>query len=137
MIDMQKMRMTKQRQLILEELQKVTSHPTADEIYHMVRRKMPKISLGTVYRNLEILSSCGVIWKVSVGGTQKRFDGNINPHSHVRCGSCGRVDDVHIKPEKSVNLQAQLLTDYKIIGHHVEFLGICPQCNHSGKEKMS
>ncbi|MCJ7604005.1 MAG: transcriptional repressor, partial [Desulfobulbaceae bacterium] len=71
-----KLRMTKQRQVILEELRKVKTHPTADDMYQMLRKKMPKISLGTVYRNLEILSESGIIQKLDVGGTQKRFDGD-------------------------------------------------------------
>ena len=91
-----KLRMTKQRQVILEELRKVKTHPTADDMYQMLRKKMPKISLGTVYRNLEILSESGIIQKLDVGGTQKRFDGDISIHSHVRCVDCGRVGDIDL-----------------------------------------
>lgn len=128
MKDTKRFRITKQRQVILDELNKVTSHPTADELYTAVRKRLPKISLGTVYRNLEMLSASGQIWKLSVGGTQKRFDGNIMPHSHIRCEVCGKVADVPIEPDQSVDDMAQSFTDFEIKGHHVEFYGLCPNC---------
>ena len=90
------MRLTAQRQVILEELSKVTSHPTANEVYDMVRRRLPRIGLGTVYRNLELMADVGVILKLEVGGTQKRFDATVEPHYHVRCTSCGKVNDIEI-----------------------------------------
>ena len=128
-----KLRLTKQRQIILAELRKVTSHPTADDLYNMVRQRLPKISLGTVYRNLEILSDNGIIQKLDVGGTQKRFDGNAAPHYHIRCASCGRVDDLHLPPDESVEEKAAKLTNFKIIRHHLEFVGYCPSCNGGAK----
>ena len=122
------MRITKQRQLILEQLRKLRSHPTADDMYHLLRRQMPKISLGTVYRNLELLSEEGLIQKLDVGGTQKRFDGNPENHYHVRCLRCGRVDDVELEPDSSIEAEARRLTDYEIVRHRLEFIGICPEC---------
>ena len=62
--------MTRQRRVILEALRGTTSHPTADEVYEMVRRRLPRISLGTVYRNLEILSGEGLVAKLEMAGTQ-------------------------------------------------------------------
>lgn len=67
-------RLTTQRQIILEELAKVKTHPTASELYDMVRKRLPRIGLGTVYRNLELMADSGMILKIEVGGTQKRFD---------------------------------------------------------------
>ena len=74
------MRFTSQRQVILEELKKVKSHPTVNEIYDMVRKRLPRIGFSTLYRNLHILAKLGIIRKLEVGGEQKRFDGNISPH---------------------------------------------------------
>ena len=88
------MRLTNQRQVILEELRNVKTHPTASELYDMVRQRLPRIGLGTVYRNLELLADCGIINKLETGGEQKRFDGNPGPHYHIRCTTCGRVDDI-------------------------------------------
>ncbi|PLX48167.1 MAG: transcriptional repressor [Desulfobulbaceae bacterium] len=132
-----KIRMTKQRQVILEELCKVTSHPTADEMYQMIRKRLPKVSLGTVYRNLEILSELGMVLKLDVGGTQKRFDGNVENHYHVRCTECGRVGDLHMPTDKEIEQKAQALTDFQIKRHSVEFIGVCPECREAGNRRVS
>ena len=112
----------------MEELRAVTSHPTADEMYEMVRRRLPKVSLGTVYRNLEILAESGVVLKIDVGGTKKRFDGNVAVHHHLRCVACGRVDDVELDPGVDLEALAAARTDYDILRHRLEFVGVCPAC---------
>jgi len=89
-------RSSRQRSLILSELRKVTSHPTADEVYDMVRRIMPRISLGTVYRNLDLLVERGMVLRLGAPGGQRRFDGNAEPHPHLRCVVCSRVEDIHL-----------------------------------------
>jgi Fur family ferric uptake transcriptional regulator len=123
-----KFRITRQRQVILEELRKVTTHPTADEVCQMVRRRMPRISLGTVYRNLEILSDYGLVQKLELAGSQRRFDGNTNPHYHVRCNGCNRVEDLPAQPISIPETAIQEMTDFEITGHRVEFYGLCPGC---------
>ncbi|MBE0585895.1 MAG: transcriptional repressor [Desulfofustis sp.] len=123
-----KMRLTAQRQIILEELGKVTSHPTANEVYDMVRKRLPRIGLGTVYRNLELMAESGLILKLEVGGTQKRFDATTNLHYHVRCSECGRVDDIELPVQAKLDRLAAKACDYQILGHHIEFSGICPNC---------
>jgi len=120
--------MTKQRQVILEELRSVTSHPTADDMYDMVRRRLPNVSLGTVYRNLEILAESGIVQKIDIGGTKKRFDGNVAAHYHLRCAGCGRVDDIHLDTGIDLEAMAAALTDYTILRHRLEFIGLCPSC---------
>ncbi|MEJ2101945.1 MAG: transcriptional repressor [Desulfobacterales bacterium] len=125
------LRMTRQREVILEELRKVNTHPSADEVYEMVRKRLPRISLGTVYRNLEILCESGEIQKLEPGCTLKRFDGNPSEHSHIRCIRCDRIADVPITPVFEIDLELVNATDFEITGHRLEFLGVCPQC--SGK----
>jgi len=122
------MRLTSQRQVILEELSKVKSHPTANEMYDMVRKRLPRIGLGTVYRNLDLLAKLGIIRKLEVGGEQKRFDSVISPHYHIRCIKCNRVDDIFIKIDRGLENSAASCCDYKILGHHVQFSGICSKC---------
>ncbi len=121
-------RLTPQRKVILEELMETDSHLTAAEVYELVRARLPRISLGTVYRNLETLSQLGMIQKLEVGGTQKRFDGKTNIHYHVRCLSCGRVDDAPMEPQTALEEAIEGLTDYEIIGHRLEFVGLCLKC---------
>ena len=129
------MRLTTQRQIILEELGKVTSHPTANEVYDMVRRRLPRIGLGTVYRNLELMADIGIILKLEVGGTQNRFDPTVEPHYHIRCSSCGKVNDVHIPVQEQINQMAEKASNYKILGHHIEFSGICVDCREESLQQ--
>ncbi len=124
-----KSRMTRQRQVILEELNNVSPHPTADEVYRRVRRRLPRISLGTVYRNLETLSKSGILRKLELGGTQKRFDVNPEPHYHVRCTECGCLDDIPLVPIPDIENVFRNACDYQITGHQLVLTGLCPHCN--------
>ena len=83
-----------QREAILNELRSVTTHPTADELHTRLKNLMPNLSLATVYRNLEQFSRAGLVRKLDCGGELKRFDGNIDPHPHMRCPACGSVTDL-------------------------------------------
>ena len=121
-------RMTAQRKVILEALRRVDTHPTADTIYAMVRRKLPRISLATVYRNLEWLAEAGLIQKYESGGSQRRFDGDPSDHYHVRCVRCGRLEDLRMDRSATLEQAAREKTNYRIVGHRLEYLGICPAC---------
>ena len=122
------MRLTSQRQVIIEDLEKEKSHPTANEIYDMVRKRLPRIGLGTVYRNLELLAGKGIIKKLEVGGEQKRFDGDTSPH-YERLRQLGHlVEDIFIERHKGLEKSAASCCSYKIPGHHVQFSGICSHC---------
>jgi len=117
--------MTKQRRVILEEINRAPKHPSAYEIYEQVRRRLPRVSLGTIYRNLEILSGHGLIRKLEISGSQRRYDGDTDVHSHVRCVKCGRLDDLTVEP--TIRFEGAT-GGYQIVGHRVELLGICPDC---------
>lgn len=134
MTDKKVRRNTRQRQTVLEELKKLTSHPTAAELYEIARRRLPKLSLGTVYRNLELLAADGTIRKLEISGTESRFDGNPDQHYHVRCVRCGGVDDVQGVPGDFVGPDFRSSKGYDIIGHHLEFVGICPACKGMAAE---
>ena len=121
-------RNTPQRRIILEELRKVTSHPTAVELYELVRQRMPKISLGTVYRNLDLLAQRGTIQKHALGGVEARFDGNPHRHCHVRCDRCGRMDDLDEMHEGLTGEQPAQAAGYQILGYRLELIGVCPDC---------
>jgi len=124
----QKYRMTHQRQIILEEIRNVKTHPTADDVYDMVRKKLPRISLGTVYRNLEILSTLGLIQRIGPPSQQMHFDGDTENHYHLRCVSCGKVEDAPIESVGGLEDSIRNQSDYSILGHRLEFMGVCPGC---------
>ena len=122
------LKMTKQRRVILEEINRVPKHKSAYEIYEQARRRLPRVSLGTIYRNLEILSDHGLIRKLEISGGQRRYDGDTNVHSHVRCVKCGRLDDLTVEPVIRFDEARSHAGGYQIVGHRVELQGICPEC---------
>ena len=132
-----KLRRTRQRKIILEELRKVTTHPSADEVYEFVRKKIPRISLGTIYRNLELLYQLGEIQRIELCGNLKRYDGNLADHYHIRCMSCGRVDDVIMAPEQDLECQIQCSMEYKVLGHRLKFMGLCRDCLKKGPHLLA
>jgi Fur family ferric uptake transcriptional regulator len=121
-------RMTRQRRVILEELKRSTAHPSAEEVYEMVRKRLPRISLGTVYRNLEKLSELGEITKLTLGGAISRFDPDPEEHYHIRCSLCDRVVDAPMAHLEHIEEHLSRKTEFKIIGHRLEFYGLCPEC---------
>ncbi len=124
---MSQTRMTRQRAVILEALRGAKTHPSADELYGMVRKKMPRISLGTVYRNLDLLVGSGAVRLLERAGMQKRFDGDLAPHSHVRCEICGRVGDIYT-PVALPDLEPNAVPGFTLSRAEVEFVGLCDDC---------
>ena len=121
-------RLTTQRQIILEELAKLKSNPTATDVYDMVRKRLPRIGLGTVYRNLELMADNGMILKIDVGGTKNRFEAITKPHYHIRCSRCGKVEDMNVPVTDDLVKATVKSSLYQIQGHRVEFTGVCPDC---------
>jgi Fur family ferric uptake transcriptional regulator len=124
----QKYRMTNQRKVILEEIRKDNIHPTADEVCEIVRKRLSRISLGTVYRNLEILSACGPIQKIGPQLSQMRYDGSTEKHYHLRYIYCGSVVDAPIDPIENLENVVREKSDFSILDHKLEFIGICSRC---------
>jgi Fur family ferric uptake transcriptional regulator len=122
------LRTTQQRTVILEELRSRKDHASADELYERVRKKLPRISLGTVYRNLEVLAQLGQIQELKLSGSLKRYDWNPKKHYHIRCLGCDRVDDAPIAPLNQIEDELYEATVFEIIGHNLEFTGLCPDC---------
>ena len=132
-----KLRMTKQRRTILEEIKKSKSHPTADKIYDLVKKKIPGISMGTVYRNLDILSGEGLVRKLELAHTQRRYDGNIKNHYHILCTECGRIDDMITMGVDDIEELLGARSHYQITGHRLKFFGLCPDCKNRVKQAAS
>jgi len=123
------LRKTKQRQRILEILRGTKSHPTADWIYSQVKSEFPKLSLGTVYRNLRLLREQGEIMELDFGSTFSRFDGNSENHYHFVCRKCGKVFDVDMRLESILNRKAAKATGFNIEDHRLVFYGLCKRCS--------
>ncbi len=126
-------RMTRQRRAILDALLGMNTHPTAGELYSVIREKMPRISLGTVYRNLDALSRAGIVRRIDIDGAQRRFDGNTDSHYHARCVGCGKVRDVHVETPVDLEEVARALGDFRLLGHRLEFAGLCPDCTEDSE----
>jgi Fur family ferric uptake transcriptional regulator len=127
--------MTNQREIILRELKKSRRHLSADELYDIVKKVMPRISLATVYRNLEILSEAGLIGKLEISGRQKRFDFDVSDHDHIYCVVCHRVDNLNIERKNVDSVELGAAAGYSITGYRVEIIGICPECQKKNKSK--
>ncbi len=122
------LRKTPQREIIREILNEKNIHPTADEVFRIVRERLPRISLGTIYRNLELMSEQGLIKVTGQGGIQRRYEGNMKEHYHLKCVSCGRLEDAPVETISFPDDSLREKSDFKILGHNLEFLGLCPEC---------
>jgi Fur family peroxide stress response transcriptional regulator len=120
---------SRQRELILRILRSTKSHPSADWIYEKAKMKMPNISLGTVYRNLNLLAEEGKIRKFSIGGATTQFDADLRDHYHIRCVHCSRIEDVPHISHRVTYHEIEELTGYHIHSLQLAFSGLCPQCH--------
>ncbi len=123
------MKFSRQRESILANLRSRTDHPTADELYTDLKAEMPKLSLGTLYRNLSQLSDNGIILKFRYGEAD-RFDGNNNLHYHLVCENCGRLFDLQHSP--LTDLEKEFSGNYNgvIKSHLLLFYGVCESCSN-------
>ncbi|MCB0276685.1 MAG: transcriptional repressor [Calditrichaeota bacterium] len=117
---------TYQRILIFKSLQRLKTHPSAEEIFRDVRNEYPAISLATVYKTLETLSSEGLISVVNPLNDQARYDGNTSDHHHLVCGSCRKVVD--IPHEFSPPIRLPEMAGHRVSGYRLLFEGICSDC---------
>jgi Fur family peroxide stress response transcriptional regulator len=122
---------SRQREAIKEYLSSTKEHPTADIVYMHIRQEYPNISLGTVYRNLNLLASQGEILKINCQDGSDRFDGNPKPHYHFICDKCNRVLDLDMESIDHINKIAGAGFAGKIEGNVTFFYGLCPECNHT------
>ena len=125
-------RMTKQRQAIINMLAKSKEHPTAEMIYAAVRQELPDISLGTVYRNLNLLVGSGEIQKLSFGDGADHFDARTAPHYHFVCRCCHQVSDLPMGLLTEIDHLAQRYYDGKVESHATTFYGVCGDCTRKG-----
>ncbi len=124
---------SRQREAIREFLAARYDHPTAETVYRNLREEFPNISLGTVYRNLTLLTELGEIRKLSTGAGPDRFDGNTSPHYHFICNGCGCVLDLGVSGLDHINILAGQNFEGVVEGHLTYFYGKCPSCTKNKK----
>lgn len=122
---------SRQRESIKKYLDSHQTHPTAETVYQDLRKEFPNISLGTVYRNLNLLADMGEIKRVSSGYGPDHYDGNVTPHCHFICTKCNRVLDIDIG--QNLNFEEISKENFKgeITSHVIHFFGLCPECYHT------
>jgi len=120
--------MSKQKKLIYDIVASTMTHPTADWVYERARGEMPRISLGTVYRNLKTLTAEGLLMEINTTRGPARYDANVSRHSHLRCVECNRLED--ISESESTFVPKSRLRRYQILEYRVELIGICPDCRN-------
>jgi Fe2+ or Zn2+ uptake regulation protein len=120
-------RLTRPRRLILDTVRASDAHPSVAAIYRLVRRRLPRVSLATVYRNLRMLAAEGLLSeRADVAGM--RFDGNTDPHDHFTCVACGRIYDVPALAAPGVRARVASRTGFEILTQRIEFYGRCGAC---------
>ena len=124
-------RRSRQRELIYQAVLASREHPTAQMVYDTLRPQMPRLSLGTVYRNLHQMAQEGRL--VELAGPVARFDAILEPHDHFLCSECGRVVDSAASCDPALSVEA-VPVGWTVTGHHLLFAGICPACGKAGKE---
>ena len=121
-------RYSRQRERILEVLSSTGSHPTATWLYDKLKPEFPRLSLGTVYRNLAILIDLGLARKIDAGSTFDRFEAKTTPHYHLICRKCGKIVDYEERFFTEINEVIRHSTDFDIEGHRIDFFGTCHTC---------
>ncbi len=125
---MKTLKHSRQRDAILNCLIERHDHPTADAVYASVREIYPNVSLGTVYRNLNLLADLGEIRRLNCGSGPERFDGDTHPHYHFICRECGQIQDLPMETFKQLDTRAQQHCGGRIDSHITYFYGTCQDC---------
>jgi Fe2+ or Zn2+ uptake regulation protein len=124
-------RLTRPRRLILDTVRASDTHPSVAAVYRLVRRRLPRVSLATVYRNLRMLAAEGLLSeRADLAGM--RFDGNTDPHDHFTCVACGRIYDVPALAARGVRTRVAARTGFEILTQRIEFYGRCGACRRRG-----
>jgi Fur family transcriptional regulator, ferric uptake regulator len=130
------MRLTRPRRMILDAVRASEAHPSAAVVYRLVRRRLPRVSLATVYRNLRMLAAEGLlVERADLAGM--RFDGNTAPHDHFTCVACRRIYDVPVLGARGVRARVASHTGFEVLTQRIEFYGRCGACRRAGGSTRS
>jgi Fe2+ or Zn2+ uptake regulation protein len=122
------LRRTRQREAVIKVLRSSHSHPTADWVYEEVKKTLPSISKGTVYRNLKMLCESGEISELDLSGATRRFEGRQESHYHFRCQGCGEIFDLNEPVNHALDRRIAEQTGFEVACHLLEFRGLCRDC---------
>lgn len=123
------MRKTEQRARILEALREGPPHSAAEEVYSQVRRKLPGISLATVYRNLDLLTRRGLIRCLGSRAGRRRYDATLEEHAHFWCLACGEVTDIPFTfPPPRIDPNHPWMKGRVVYAASTDLQGLCPRC---------
>ena len=126
---MKTLKYSRQRESIKTCLMGRKDHPTADALYTSIQEQFPNISLGTVYRNLNLLVDLGEIRKLSCGDGTDHFDYDTSPHYHFVCKECGKIMDISMNAAKGLEEEAGRHVNGTIEDHTIFFYGTCGDCS--------
>ncbi len=116
------------RDNLLAIVQGTNTHPTAQELYELLRNHYPGVGLATVYRNLKILVEQGFIVKVEIKGSSERFEARLDRHYHLICESCGSISDIPLQVDQDLDSRVEEVTGCRVIKHEIQFFGLCKNC---------
>ncbi len=125
---------SKQRDTILQVVMNSKDHPRADWVYDQVRREIPNISMGTVYRNLRSLAKYGEIRQLDIADGTSRFDGTTDNHYHFRCEKCGHIFDLDEPVDQSISQRVAKNTGFKVFRQRMELIGLCDTCQSNSHD---
>ena len=128
------MRYSHQRERIFRAVSERCDHPTANMVYEQLKLEMPRLSLGTVYRNLNQLADAGRLKKIPLADGSCRFDKTKEAHSHIVCDECGAVSDVHLPSFETLEKTIVGETGYELRSYDVVLRGVCGECRRRAQQ---
>ena len=130
------MRYSHQRERIFRAVMESCEHPTANMVYEQLKTDMPRLSLGTVYRNLNQLADAGRLKKIPLADGSCRFDKTRESHSHIVCETCGAVADVHLPSLQALEEAIEAETDFSLKSYDVVLRGVCQRCRQLAEHNV-
>ncbi len=129
----QGIKLTHQRTEIFREVISTDAHPDALTVYRKVKKRIPAVSLDTVYRNLKLFEQIGAIGIVGMSQESLRFDGNMHPHHHFACVKCGMIRDFTLRNAEGLDMPKEVRTFGAVLSLHLEVKGVCVVCQKEGE----